>query len=469
MRNLFIDDYMIVRIDGLQRVVNQPTKYPGNPVIKPDTPWEGYCSIYGTAMYDERENLFRMWYLAIPKDRGKRPLPHGDRLRAPHTTLAAYATSVDGIRWDKPNLGQFPYDDIAETNLLDIGKYNCEGISVLFDPLDPDPERCYKAFYWDHGSGGFQEQEDGRMLCLAGPEDGAYVAFSPDGLRWTEYEGNPVIRAYCDTNQNVVWDANIERYVAFSRFGFGRKVARSESADFQNWTKPELVLDTDEADGEGTQFYGIAVDIYEGIYLGMLWVYREGIDGYIDTQLGCSRDGIHWERVGDRQIFLPLGEAGSWEDGMVRSAERIIVRDDQIFIYYCGVQGPHTGPKFPSVERKHRPAIGLATLRRDGFVSLDASGEPGFVLTKPFRLPPGNIHLNVDAKEGQVTLAICDASGTPLPDFERSEPITGDNLDAIVQWSNSENALPFGKEICLRIDATHAKIYSFWFCNNALH
>ena len=201
----------------------------------------------------------------------------------------------------------------------------------------------------------------------------------------------------------------------------------------------------------------------------MLWIYREGIDGCIDTQLGCSRDGIHWERVGDRQTFLPLGEAGSWEDGMVRSAERVIVRDDQIFIYYCGVQGPHTGPKFPSVERKQRPAIGLATLRRDGFVSLDAGSEPGFVLTKPFRLPSGDIHLNVDVQNGQITLAICDASGTPLPDLERSEPITGDNLDAIVRWPNSENILPLGKEVCLRIDATRAKLYSFWFCNNALH
>ncbi|MBC8233459.1 hypothetical protein H8E77_28250, partial [bacterium] len=142
---------------------------------------------------------------------------------------------------------------------------------------------------------------------------------------------------------------------------------------------------------------------------------------------------------------------------------RIIVRNDQIFIYYCGVQGAHTGPKFPRVERQHLPAIGLATLRRDGFVSLDADSEPGFVLTKPFCLPSGDIHLNVDAQNGQVTLAICDTSGKPLPGLESSELITGDNLDAIVRWSNSENVLPVGKEVRLRIDATCAKLYSFWF------
>jgi len=153
---------------------------------------------------------------------------------------------------------------------------------------------------------------------------------------------------------------------------------------------------------------------------------------------------------------------GSWEDGMVRSAERIIIHDDQIFIYYCGVQGPHTGPKFSRVERKHLPAIGLATLRRDGFVSLDAGNEPGFVLTKPFILSSEDIHLNVDAQDGSVTLAICDTSGNPLPDLERSEPITGDNLDTIARWPNSEKVLPVGKEVCLRIDAICVKLYSFW-------
>lgn len=44
---------------------------------------------------------------------------------------------------------------------------------------------------------------------------------------------------------------------------------------------------------------------------------------------------------------------------LVRSVERIIVRDEKLYIYYCGVHGP-------GVVRRHRPAIGLLTLRRVG-------------------------------------------------------------------------------------------------------
>jgi hypothetical protein len=89
------------------------------------------------------------------------------------------------------------------------------------------------------------------------------------------------------------------KYVIFSRLGFGRKLARSESRDFMTWTEPQLVLECDEADGPDTQIYGPGVDIYEGLYLAMVWIYRQGGDGKIDTQLACSRDGIHWTCVGD--------------------------------------------------------------------------------------------------------------------------------------------------------------------------
>ena len=44
---------------------------------------------------------------------------------------------------------------------------------------------------------------------------------------------------------------------------------------------------------------------------------------------------------------------------MARSTERIISRSDTLYIYYCGVHGPHTGPKRKKVGRKYGIAIGL--------------------------------------------------------------------------------------------------------------
>ena len=160
----------------------------------------------------------------------------------------------------------------------------------------------------------------------------------------------PVIPLGSDTTQSLVWDPKIQKYVVFGRFGAGgRKTARAESPDAINFSEPERVFECDEVDEEGTQIYGMPINIYEGIYLGMIWVYREGVDGTIDTSLAMSRDGIHWQRVLDRQTFLTLGEPGSWEDGMVRISQNFITHNDQIYLYYGGVNGPHTGRKFKQV------------------------------------------------------------------------------------------------------------------------
>ena len=40
-KQLFIDDYVVDRTDGVQRTLNQPTKYVGNPGMIPLYPWEG--------------------------------------------------------------------------------------------------------------------------------------------------------------------------------------------------------------------------------------------------------------------------------------------------------------------------------------------------------------------------------------------------------------------------------------------
>jgi len=465
-RELFLDNGNIARMERLRRTVHRPRKHPANPVVPADRPWENMASVYGTTLYDERVRRFRMWYLiGCASDGEFTDEATGERYPVPQTTRVGYAESADGVAWDKPDLGQLEWRGSRDNNMLAIGRQNPEGISVLVDEHDPDPARRYKALFWDHAADGAHFHPDlKRVLWRETDDDGAYLAWSADGIRWTHAPENPVIRQYMDTNQNLLWDSKLNRYVAFSRFGFGRKIARSESEDFVHWTQPDLVLDCDAQDGEGTQFYGAGVDIYEGLYIAMLWVYREGGDGRIDTQLGVSRDGVHWERVADRQVFLPLGEPDSWDDGMARCAERIIRVGDQLYIYYSGVNGPHSGPKFPAdtIVRTHKPAIGLATLRRDGFVSLDAGADGGWLLTRPFALAERRLHLNVNASNGSCVVALCDADGRALPGFEQSQPITGDNVDAEVMWP-SVQPLAVGGAVALRIALVEASLYSYWF------
>ena len=50
---------------NVERVVIPATKNPSNPVLIPDRPWEGMnARLYGTAIYDDEEDLFKMWYIS---------------------------------------------------------------------------------------------------------------------------------------------------------------------------------------------------------------------------------------------------------------------------------------------------------------------------------------------------------------------------------------------------------------------
>ncbi len=459
-RYLFLDLHHIARIEGLYRRMHQPQRHPENPILRGENPWESVASLYGTVLYDPQDSLFKMWYLTGPYVDGM--VEVRQRKALGNITLLAYATSTDGVHWEKPILNQVDFAGSTENNLIDVGRTNCEGMAVLYDENETDPARRYKGFYWEHGGIDTFIQHDGRTIWGHGEGDGMWMSFSPDGVHWTNYEDNPVISLGSDTTQSLVWDPKIQKYVVFGRFGAGgRKTARAESSDSIHFSEPKLVLECDEIDEGGTQIYGMPINIYEGIYIGMIWIYREGVDGTIDTSLATSRDGIKWQRVLDRQTFLTLGEKGSWEDGMVRISQNFITYNDQLYFYYGGVNGPHTGRKFKQVERKHKSMLGLATLRRDGFVSLDAEETEGYMLTKPLPLDGKDLCLNVDARRGYVVVTVTDDMGTPLENYA-SERIIGDELETTVKFSRSLEALK-GRKVRLRFQLKDASLYSYWF------
>ena len=458
-RELFLDMRRVTRMERLYRRVHQPKRHPENPIIKGENSWERLASLYGTVLFDPGDGLFKMWYLTGPytdemiEVRGRQALGN--------ITLLGYATSVDGVHWDKPHLGQVDVAGSRANNLLDIGRTNCEGIAVLYDARDPDPQRRYKGFYWEHGGVDTFREWQGKTIWGEGEGDGMWMSFSPDGVQWSDCGDNPVIAMGSDSTQSLVWDPQIEKYVAFGRMGAGgRKVARATSDDAVHFAAPELVFEADEWDEEGTQFYGMPLNIYEGVYLGMVWVYREGVDGSIDTSLATSRDGIHWERVLDRQTFLSLGEAGGWESGMVRITQNFTLVGDEIYLYYGGVQGAHTGRKYQTVERTHRPMLGLATLRRDGFVSVEAGKEEGFLLTQPLQIEGSTLHLNVECR-GWLRVELTDDTGVPLQGYA-AQVGAGDGLDVALDFAAPLEALQ-AREVRLRISMQRANLYSYWF------
>lgn len=230
-RQLFIDEWIVEETRNLGRTLNQPAKYAGNPLMFPLYPWEGRLELYGTVLREEETGQFRMWYTGLG-NMGVTPMGKRNETRwgfmgfDPEQLLysMAYATSNDGIFWERPNLGLVEYEGSRDTNLVLL---NAAGGNVIRDPRDPDPERLYKSLFYE------SRDPDG----TSNEGDGVSVAFSPDGLNWTKHPGNPVITRASDSHTLFGWDENHRQYVAYCRPSVHegdptRRIGRAVSEDF---------------------------------------------------------------------------------------------------------------------------------------------------------------------------------------------------------------------------------------------
>ena len=470
-KQLFVDDLIIDETRGVTRTLNQPAKYVGNPVMIPLYPWEGRLELYGTVWRDA-DGGFRMWYQGLG-GMGIPPLDYQESslmdLEGQESTWkgfdptallmnVCYATSQDGVHWERPNLGLVEYQGSSDNNivLLDAGFGN-----VIKDTRDPDPNRLYKSLFW--------ESPDFDPSGKPNTGESVSVAFSPDGLRWTKYEGNPVIHRASDTHVLLGWDDNHEKYVAYPRpttreGDASRRIGRSTSDDFENWTEIEQVLAPDDQDPPAMEFYGMPVFKYEGLYLGQLWAYdtppEEAMTrnaALIDVQLTVSRDGIAWERVGGRKPFIPNGPPDSIDSGEIWTALAPVDMGDELWFYYCAGAMEHgiTGRSGP---------ICLAKLRKDGFVSVDAGDETGTLVTKPFRCDGGPLTINAAARGGAVGVAVLDESGTQFQGYSRQDCalFDGDSIEHSVTWREKLSLEELnGKNIRLKFYLRNASLFAF--------
>ena len=93
-RELFVDQYLIERMDGAELRLHRPT--PREVAVVHDQPWEGNSSGYKTVFKDG--DLYRMYY------RGSHVVYTREGFDEPHKEVVCYAESKDGIRWTKPDL-----------------------------------------------------------------------------------------------------------------------------------------------------------------------------------------------------------------------------------------------------------------------------------------------------------------------------------------------------------------------------
>jgi len=204
---------------------------------------------------------------------------------------------------------------------------------------------------------------------------------------------------------------------------------------------------------------------YEGLYLGWLQIYYHHQDPYLsrlELELIYSRDGREWHRMPGRETVLPVGPDGSWDRANQSAANGRPIRvRDRLYMYYGGRTYYHSPYKGGDVTC----SIGLATLRVDGFVSLDASPMGGTLTTKPLVLDGSRLFVNCESEWGHLRVEVLDEQGQPTDGFGRDDcdDITADGVRLPVSWRGKADLEALGGRMAqLRFHLHNARLYSFW-------
>jgi hypothetical protein len=462
-RHLFLDPSFLLETERVTLQVNPPAE--GEQVIRPDRPWERMWIPFYTTVRDEGGKL-RMWYNCRDGE-GRSNL--------------AYAESIDGKNWTKPNLGVVDYEGNTSNNL--VGVQSLEG-AVYRDP---------------------QGTRDAQYIYVTSLHKGGGVFrfTSPDGLRWKR-DAEPLLPFECDSQNVTFWDTMRNKYVLYLR-GWGPKDARDnrrtvvrieaeslnqplnvkpsarthhESGDLQRqpWIDGEapVVLACDLRDPPGTDVYTNAIQSYPldpRWYVGFPALYRHfsgsphrTSDGWTEVQFVGSRDGIRWHRYG-RDVYAGPGFPGLYSGSMIFMGTGMAIRGDEIWQY--GTRYRTTHGDTPGRQRQMDGAIYRFIQRVDGFISADFAAEGGSCRTAGVKVDGPRLALNLNAGGlGQLRVGLLDAEGKAISGFalEECKIMRLNSTRAQVSWNGGGNLAALqGRTVQLLFTGSRAKLYSFYF------
>ena len=457
-RQLFVDDFLIAE-NSLERVFHQPRKHEGNPVFQPSTPLEtegvhpAAVPKAGGVWWDPEARCYKMWYEAGWLGR------------------TAYATSVDGLVWERPSLDVEP-----PTNRI-LPEFRPDSGTVWLDLEDRDPSQRYKMLLREP-----QEEIGG---ALEGP---GRCMVSSDGIRWSAQvaTGRMGDRSTMFYNPfRKVWVHSIRSYES------GRCRAYREHPGFLGgapWTDEERVfwcradrLDLpDPLIGQAAQLYNLDAVAYESLMLGLFEIHlgpenkvceAEGRLKITELKIAFSRDGFHWHRP-DRTPFIAAArQDGVWDRGYVQSVGGVcLIVGDELWFYYTGFRGDSANQRdrhgYHAGMYAHG-ATGIAKLRRDGFASLRAGTVEESVLTRPVTFTGGHLFVNA---VGTLRAEVCTEQGVPIPGFTVADCLetTGDRTKAGVHWRGNANLESLvGQPVRFRFYLQNGDLYAFWVSREA--
>ena len=450
-RQLFVDDFLIEE-SSLYRAIHKASYHPANPLLAPEKPWEiadpysvttktppsPAAMVYSDGVFfDPHERLFKMWYMAGYQQ---------------HTALAV---SDDGVSWTRRPASVVPGTNIVRTHPRDSS-------TVWLDLDDRDPAARYKMAWTDLAAGRVR------------------LSTSPDGVRWTDRSAagpagdrstcffNPFRNRWCFSlrdDDRVL--KRMRRYVESPSF----TGAQWAAGDPVPWVAAESRDHVQPGANVIPELYNLDAVAYESVMLGLFAIYRgEGSDREKpnDLCLGFSRDGFHWSRP-THQPFIPVSNRqGDWNWANVQSAGGVcVINGDVLHFYVSGREG------VPGTSMPGRCATGLATLRRDGFVSLTDAWPPettrpilrhqAAIITRPVRFTGAHAFVNADAA-GSVRVEMLDREGRTIRGFEadRCAAVAGNHTRHRVSWSGAAIADLAGSIVRFKFVLDRAHLYAFW-------
>ena len=456
-RQLFVDDFLI-QSTTLTRTQHQPLMYPGNPILTPgssDTTGNAFPYSDGV-WFDPATDQFRMWFYCGAGN------------------MVCYAYSTDGKSWIKPALANAVTPNTDQ--VLEISPARDSG-TVWMDLADPNPARKFKAFIFN----GY----------------GIVVYFSPDGISWTQQSQSQYPVGVIDDRTTLFWNPfrnvwvdSIKNYLPLpasgSRPGYTSRVRYyAESPDLTTWTPADFTdsfwTGPDVNDppyvtgGLYPQLYNLDAVAYESVIVGLFsWYYPgpaypsddpSGLPGPALVELGAgfSRDGFQWVRPtrgsGPSNAFIPASNlSGTWNMGDTQSAGGgFLVVGDELWFYFSGRNGPHGVSTVG--------ATGLATLRRDGFYSMDAGSTQAELTTRPVQFAGNYMFVNVNDPSGQLLVEVTDTSGNVIAPYSKANcvPLSVNKTLQQVNWNGATDLSSLaGQSVRFNFYLTSGSLYSFW-------
>lgn len=492
----------------------------GSPI--PD--WEHQVSIaYPYVLYEENAvgvdgvtpAPYKMWYFAkavknpvtsyhwlqylIDKD-NSRNVVLGDfqntargTVRTPDSALC-YMESEDGIRWRRPDCGEFYYKKqdgtVVGTNILFVGEHGA-GVHKNTHPAAGKTEP---------------------LFLFACGMNGVGVSWSEDGIHWREPIRVLDIKQDTyympgDTHNQLFWSPELSRYVMITR-GFEEDIRlvvtlattdavtsiRDVAKAPENATEEERFAWARSCFSEtipalvgrlACQPYSMPITrLGENGYVGvvsMLNFDRKTDDLYrVYASLAWSRDGVFWQYLCNKAPFIANADTFELKRGndygMIYTANPVRV-GDQIKIFYAAIPEMHYFhyDQIPShvreiVDREipkaaaaraitRTTALNVATLKVDRYAGYHS--QNGTVITRPFTVADG-IALTADiAPGGTLSAALLDENGAVIPGFDHTDftPVNGSATDTALAWNGNIAALR-DRAVSLEIRLQNAAVYT---------